>query len=205
MRRSFGLFLVASVLLGCSSSSPAPAGSSSSSSGGAAGDAGGDSASLDAGGDAAGGLAACDAACQKTALVLAMNGKTDTFLRAQFGFTGNPVKSLHVEAFIGGDLACPANGSKTPDRTAIIDGVVPFQDATMQVDGITGAFLDFKGDIVTTANPSVKATRIEVKPVALSLSPASSAFVAFDVTATYANGGTVTGHLYATHCDSMDE
>lgn len=198
MRRSIGLFLVASVLIACSSSSsPVPAGSSSS--GGAAAEAGAEAGPLDAGADGGGGMT-CDTACQKTALQLAMNGKTDTFLRAQFGTTGKPVKSLHIEAFIGGDLACPANGSKTPDRTAIIDGVVPFQDATPQADGITGALLDFKGDIVTTANPSVKATRIEVVPVAM-----SSAFVALDVTATYANGGTLTGHLYATHCDSMDE
>lgn len=204
MRRSLGLFLVASVLVACSStSSPAPVGSSSS--GGAGVDAAVDSGPVDAGGDGGGGIAACDAACQKTALLLTMNGKTDTFLRAQFGTTGKPATSLHVEAFIGGDVACPSNGSKTPDRTAIIDGVVPFQDATLQVDGITGAFLDFKGDIVTTANPSVKATRIEVKPVAISLAPLASAFVALDITATYANGGTLTGHLYATHCDSMDE
>lgn len=198
MRRSIGLFLVASVLVGCSSSSsPAPAGASSS--GGAASDAAAEAAPFDAGVEGGGGTT-CEGACQKTALQLAMNGKTDTFLRAQFGTTGSPVKSLHVEAFIGGDVACPTSGSKTPDRTAIIDGVVPFQDATLQVDGITGALLDFKGDIVTTANPSVKATRIEVKPVAM-----SSTFVALDVTATYANGGTLTGHLYATHCDSMDE
>jgi hypothetical protein len=109
-----------------------------------------------------------------------------------------------VEAFIGGDVACPTSGSKTPDRTAIVDGVLPFTDTTLQVDGITGAFLDFKGDIITTANPSVKATRIEVKPTAISLSPLGSAFVAFDVSVTYANGGTLTGHAYATHCDSMD-
>ncbi len=203
MRRFTGLFLVASSLVACSSSSsPPPAGSSSS--GGAVVDAAVDAASLDAGGDG-GGTATCDATCQKTALQLAMNGKADTFLRAQFGTTGKPAKSLHIEAFIGGDVACPTNGSKTPDRTAIIDGVVPFQDSTKQVDGITGSLLDFKGDIVTTANPSVKATRIEIVPVAMSLPPAASAFVALDVTATYANGGTLTGHLYATHCDSMDE
>jgi hypothetical protein len=57
--------------------------------------------------------------------------------------------------------------------------------------------LDFKGTL--SPNPVDEATQSKLTPVA-----AGAGFVAFDAEVTFPDG-TMTGHVYATHCDSLDE
>jgi hypothetical protein len=173
--------------------------------GGAEGAAPGADASPDAAGDS---LENCDGVCRETQLTVTLNGKTATFMRAQFGFTGNPARSLHVEAFVGGDPACPTTNSRTPDHTWILDALPVFQTRALialGAGGMSGSLVDFKGTLVTTPNPAVKFATLQITPRALRVEPRATAFVSFEVDGTFEGAGTMKGPVFATHCDSMDE
>jgi hypothetical protein len=142
----------------------------------------------------------CDASCQKLVLAVLVGPKTDTFARAQFGF--NADGTLQVEAHKGGDAACPTQSSPTPDFTAVIANV-PFPTSAAPVSsGVTVSFLDFKGDL--TDKPVLKAKTVTLTPVAAPADAKGATFIAFDISAVLDNGQ-VDGHVYATHCPSMDE
>jgi hypothetical protein len=165
-----------------------------------------DAASADAAADA-GGFASCTGACRITALT-AMLDTTRMLDRAVYGFTREP-PSLHVEVYRGGAAGCPIESSPPPDYTLILGRVPVPTDATPSTS--PGSILDFQGDLLG-GPPGATATEVTITPVAADVCttcsgmPAPSdpdGFVALDVTLTFA-AGTVTGHLFATHCDSLD-
>jgi hypothetical protein len=128
---------------------------------------------------------------------------TEPFERSLFGLT-SPAKStsktweLHVEAVHGGDPGCPSEMSATPDRSLVIAGLPKgFDTKRTYAEGVRATLLDFKGTL--TKEPILRATAVTATP-----GSSSDAAISFDLDATFP-GGTISGHIYATHCDSMDD
>jgi hypothetical protein len=87
--------------------------------------------------------------------------------------------------------------SATPAYTVILGAV------TLPAPGSSpGNLLDFTGDLLGGAI-GAQATMVTVTPIASDAS-AATPFVALDTTLTF-DAGTITGHVFATHCASLDE
>jgi hypothetical protein len=142
-----------------------------------------------------GGLSStCTGACATTALTATFGATTRTLDRAYYGI--NADASLHVEAYKGGDAGCPTMDSATPAYTVILGAV------TLPAPGSSsGSLLDFTGDLLD--GPIAQATMVTVTSVAADAS-AAPPFIAVDATLTF-DTGTITGHVFATHCASLDE
>lgn len=130
-------------------------------------------------------------------------GVTEPFERSAFGLT-SPGKSLsktwelHVEAVHGGGPGCPTMTSATPDRSLVIANLPKdFTTTRTFADGVRATLLDFKGTL--TKEPILRATAVTATPGSV-----SDTAVSFELDATFP-GGTIAGHVYATHCDSMDD
>jgi hypothetical protein len=151
-------------------------------------------ATSDAAVDGASGLpTTCSGTCQTTALVAQMMS-TRTLNRAYFGVTAAD-STLHVEVYLGGGSGCPTMTSPTPSYTVVL-GRVPVPTSTAAVTS-PGNFLDYQGDMLGAIGAS--ATSVSLTPVAYQ----AQTFLALDAMLTFA-AGTVSGHLYATHCASLD-
>jgi hypothetical protein len=148
-------------------------------------------------------VGACDGACRETSLVLDVGGQQRTLVRSQFGAQlGDAGSELHAEAHLGGDPACPAAGSRSPDYTLVVTAV-PARSAGTRLserDGVRSTLFDFKGDLGLP--PSSRAATVSVTVVATDAATPPT-WVALDVSASFA-GGSVKGHVFATHCASMD-
>lgn len=142
----------------------------------------------------------CSGSCAVTDLALTWGGKQVPFDRAQFGFNSSVPPTLHVEAHFGGEPACPTESSPSPDRT-IVFANVPIPTDTTPIEGTSVTLLDFEGSV--SSNPFDKATQATLTPVAVRIEPRSDAFVGFDVNVAFGQGSLV-GHVYATHCESLD-
>lgn len=146
----------------------------------------------------AGGFTMCTGACAATALTATFSA-TRGLDKAYYGVTMMPL-SLHVEAYKNAPAGCPTASSPNPDYTLILGRVTIPSDATPSAS--PGNILDFKGDLL--GGPiGAQATAVTITPTAAANVMAADGFVALDVTMTFANGS-VTGHLHATHCTSMD-
>lgn len=153
-------------------------------------------AAVDGAPDAPGFSMSCTGACQTTALT-AMMASTRVLDRAYFGRTSSD-NTLHIEVYKGGAAGCPTVNSPTPDYTLVLGGVTrPTSTATSTS---LGNILDYtqSGDLLGGALGQ-KATMVTLTPVAAS----PDTFFAFDVMLTFP-AGTVTGHLYATYCATLD-
>lgn len=156
----------------------------------------GDVAVADAAADAP---ASCEGACRATALTARFGGAQGGLERAQYGDdrddAGQP--TLHVEAHLGGDPACPNEQSPTPQRTLVLSGVRPGAAGEVRTyeDGARASFLDFQGDLVSA--PIVRATAVKV-----TFGPSGTDWVAFELEATFPDGSIV-GHVYAERCASL--
>jgi hypothetical protein len=156
----------------------------------------------------------CSDACATQTLSATFGAVTEPLARGVYGVDrdarGNP--GVYIEAHDGGDPGCPEQTSPTPDRTLIISGLpLPVSGTPItEADGLVVSLLDFKGTLITS--PLAKATASSVTFTAADVCPAcvgqpspsdADGFVALDLSATFP-GGTVSGHVYATHCDSLD-
>lgn len=165
---------------------------------------GGDSATpdapiaIDAAPDATATFSTCTGACRNTTLT-AMLAATRTLDKAYYGVTQSPL-SLHVEAYKNPPAGCPTATSPEPDYTLVLGRVPIPTDATPSTS--PGSMLDFKGDLLG-GPPGASATMVTITPTAADAVMSPAGFVALDVMLTFSNG-TVSGHLYATHCASMD-
>ncbi len=177
---------------------------------------GGDDAAVDAGVDAPAGPDAavpttCDGACRTTTLAAQFGATTRSFDHAAYGVTvtaGQP-PTLHVEAYRGGPAGCPTASSPTPDYTLVLSELA--LPTTAAPVATAANVLDFVGDLL--GGPlGAAATAATATPIALDVCPTCvgqpapadpDGLVALDLTATFA-AGTVTGHLFAVHCDSLD-
>lgn len=142
-----------------------------------------------------GGLATtCTGTCATTALTATI-AATRSFDLAYYGV--NATGTLHVEVYKGMQPGCPTMSSPTPDYTLIL-GAVPAPTSTQMVTS-PGNVLDYKGDLL--GGPLGKAaSSVMLTPVAYQ----AGMFVALEATLAF-NPGTATGHVYATHCASLDE
>jgi hypothetical protein len=167
----------------------------------ACGDDGG-SSTPDDGGPADSAEASCTGTCAVTS-VNAMFTSTKTLTIAWYGVTAAE-NTLYVEVDLGGSTTCPEESSPTPDYSLVM-GTVPIPTGTTSVMS-GGAMLDYStgGDLLG-GPPVAQAMTITLTPD-ISNGPPSvpGAHLAFDITGTF-TGGTVSGHLYALHCASMDE
>jgi hypothetical protein len=141
--------------------------------------------------------AGCTGACTVTDLGVTFQGHTGGFTRAQHGLEGDA--GLYIEAYFGGDPACPDANSPTPDRTLIISGLLAAGDggAQTEADGVHVTLLDFTGAL--SSHPFDRATRVRATPRFL----APGELVSFTLEASF-DGGTVSGGFAAPHCASLD-
>lgn len=139
----------------------------------------------------------CEGACKTTSLAAMFGSVQRTLDRAYFGVVTTANGShLRIEVYRGGGVGCPTMTSPTTDYTLVL-GNVPMPTGMTPVTS-PGNILDFVGDLLN-GPLGAAATAVTITPVAN-----DPAFVAADASITFA-AGTITGHLYATHCDSLDE
>jgi hypothetical protein len=130
-----------------------------------------------------------------TTALTAMLNASRTLDNAGYGVNADD-GTLHVEIHKGGFSGCPEMNSPTPEYTLIL-GRVPAMTASTATSPAT--FLDFVGDMTDNSPAPSSATAKTLTNVAYSM----GAFLAFDVNLTFAEG-TITGHLYALYCPSLD-
>lgn len=170
-----------------------------------------DGAAGDAAIDAPGGLpTTCTGACARTMLMATFDGTTRVLGAAYYGLTQTSGGStIRVEAYRGSDPGCPDEGSGTPDQTLILVAIpVP---TTTDPTTTTATLLDFEGALL--GGPiNASATAVTLVPTAASICldcvgmpPPSDpdGVLALDADLTFADG-TIRGHLFAKHCDSLD-
>lgn len=146
----------------------------------------------------AGGFTTCTGACRATAAT-AMFNATRVLDRAYYGVTASN-GTLHVEAYRNAPAGCPTMSSPNPDYTLILGRVPIPTDTTPSTS--PGNILDFKGDLL--GGPlGAQATMVTITPAAADRVMAADGFVALDVMLTFPSGS-VNGHLFATHCASLD-
>ena len=140
----------------------------------------------------------CTGPCKTTALTAAL-AATRSLDKAYYGI--NASGTLHVEAYRNAPAGCPTASSPSPDYTLILGSVPVPTDTTPSTS--PGNILDFKGDLLN-GPLGAAATAVTITPVAAKAVTTPTGFVALDLSLTFA-AGTVIGHLYATHCTSIDE
>jgi hypothetical protein len=154
---------------------------------------------------------ACAGTCRTTSLTATFGSVQRSLDRAYYGITKTATGStLHVEVYRGGGSGCPTMSSPTPDYTLVL-ARVPIPTSTTQVTS-PGTLLDFVGDLLNGAiNATASAVTLtpgvtHVCPTCVGMTPPSDpdGFIAFDATLTF-SGGTISGHVFATHCDELDE
>lgn len=154
----------------------------------------------------------CDAACRTVDATATVDGSSVTFQRAYFGitsgeFTDSGEPEVHVEVYAGGTDGCPEMNSPSPDQTLIVTGMqLPATSATSdEASGMAVSLLDFAGDV--TMAPVLPATGESLTFVAWSCPNCTDdveRYVAFELDAPL-EGGQAAGHVFATHCDSLDQ
>jgi hypothetical protein len=136
----------------------------------------------------------CSGACQTTALTATMQS-TRVLDHAYFGINVAD-DTLRIEAYRGGAPGCPTMSSPTPDYTLVLGRVT--RPASTATSSSPANMLDYQGDLLG-GQLGAQATMVTLTPVAAM----GDVFVAFDAMLTF-SAGTVNGHVYATHCTSLD-
>ena len=130
-----------------------------------------------------------------TTALTAMLNANRTLDNAGYGVNADD-GTLHVEIHEGGFTGCPEMTSPTPNYTLIL-GRVPAMTATSATS--PASFLDFIGDMTDNSPAPSTATVKTLTSVVYS----AGMYLTFDVSLTFPEG-TITGHLYAPHCPSLD-
>jgi hypothetical protein len=136
----------------------------------------------------------CQGTCTTTVLTAAFM-VTRTLDAAYFGITAAD-NTLHVEAYRGAAAGCPTTSSPTPEYTLVLGRVT--RPTSTQASTSPGNILDYQGDLLGGPLGQAAST-VTITPVAAS----GDSFVALDLMLVFPSG-TVMGHLYATHCTSLD-
>jgi hypothetical protein len=158
---------------------------------------------VDAVADAA--ISGCVGTCRVFSLVATKTAATVTFDRAYYGYNGpsaNPT-GIRIEAYHGGSVDCPTMNSPTPQQTLIVPDVPV--NAHVVASTLTTAkftYLDFAG--VLSTSPVVKSTAVNLSAIRVGFA-SGDLFVAFDSNATMSEGISISGHVVALHCASLDE
>ena len=147
----------------------------------------------------------CDAACKAFTATLTKGAASLPLERAFWGANG-PVDaptSVRVELYRGGENSCPEMNSPSPKQTVVI-AALPVMNGAIAGNDTSSAvsLLDFRGALTMAA--IARATSKQMLNGRSSLA-ATPGFVAFDINATIEGGIVLAGHVYATHCASLDE
>lgn len=145
--------------------------------------------------------ATCDATCRTQSLTVRFGGTTLPIERSVYGTErAGAGFAIHLEALHGGFSGCPMMTSPTPARTLVVSGLPVPRDTTARSerDGVSATLLDYEGTLLPGA-PLSRATAVSVTATAAD----PNSFVALELTATFPQG-TIAGHIFATHCDSLD-
>ena len=155
----------------------------------------------------------CEGACRYQNLDAVFGNTTYPLEGTYFGLTapeqsGDPT-TLYIEAYTGYD-DCPEENSAPPIIHVLLNNtplpLAPGTTLTME-DGLTATLLDYEG--VVTDAIFLSATAIEINVVDAEIcedcvgTEQPDAFLALDVEIVF-DGGSVTGHIYGSHCQSMD-
>ncbi len=148
---------------------------------------------------------ACMGSCRTLTAKASKGLDTVAFDRAFYGYNGSNADptSLRIELHQGGDATCPTMNSPNPRQTAIVSAIpvtsrtVPTSDTAAKV-----SYLDFTGTLSMT--PIVRSTAVSLSAITGSF-VAADLYVAFDINATLAEAISITGHVFAIHCASLDE
>ena len=139
--------------------------------------------------------AAPDSAVNTTTAVTATMAATRTLTLGFYGINADD-GTLHVEVNLGGYTTCPEMNSPTPKYLLILGKVPPMSAAS---GTSPGNFLDYEGDMLPAPMLGQQATAVTLSDITYEV----GTFVALDMMLTFP-AGTVTGHVYATHCASLD-
>lgn len=139
--------------------------------------------------------APADSAIDMTTSVVATMAATRTLNLGFYGVNADD-GTLHLEANLGGYTDCPVMTSPTPQYLLIL-GRVPAASAPTATS--PGNFLDYEGDMLPSPMLGQAATSVMLSSVVYQ----AGSFISLDATLTFP-AGTVSGHVYATHCPSLD-
>ena len=139
--------------------------------------------------------AAVDMSVDTSTSVVATMAATRTLTLGFYGVNADD-GTLHVEANLGGYTTCPVMTSPTPSYLLIL-GRVPAASAATATS--PGNFLDYEGDMLPPPMLGQAASSVMLSSVVYQ----AGSFVALDAMLTFP-AGTVTGHVHATHCPSLD-
>jgi hypothetical protein len=157
----------------------------------------------------------CTGPCATMDLGVSFGATSRSFDRAFFGLTSPAMSDsgeweIYIENNAGTDDACPTVSSPSPDFLLSLGGfLVPTEIGEASA---SATLVDFEGALLTD-EVFERASAHTVRWVAADLCIACSEgtetdrperMVAFELDATF-TGGTITGHSYATHCDSLDK
>ncbi len=210
MRLSWILSSLALLALGCGSDGGSGADAGASTNTDAATVAADAMATVDAGGGEG-----CTGACATMDLTATFGETVRTFDRAFFGLT-SPQNSdsgeweLYIENGAGADEECPSMKSPTPDYLFILASM-PLQSADPGPITATANLIDFEGallvDSIREEAASNSVTWVSYDPCVACAEGTENdrddRHLAVDIEATFADGS-ISGHAYATHCDSLD-
>lgn len=158
----------------------------------------------------------CTGECARMSLTATFGATTRDFDRAFFGLT-SPAKSdsgdweIYIENGAGDDDQCPTMKSPIPDYLLILAGI-PLATVNPGPVSVTANLVDFEGALLPAA-PREEASSNTLTWVAYdpciacaegSEPDRDDRMIAVDIEATFA-GGTISGHSFATHCDSLDD
>lgn len=160
----------------------------------------------------------CQGDCAQGTMSANINGKRAPVSRAVYGLsaastTDSGQIEVYIEGFEGGDEGCPTMNSPTPKRTLILSGLkVPLTQTTKtKEDGLFAKLIDYEGELLggeLFASPeqikvTAVATNLCVECLGKSSPSDEDGFISLDVELTFPQG-TLSGRLYAIHCDSLD-
>jgi hypothetical protein len=140
----------------------------------------------------------------QTGLTVAFEAGTRTITRAVYGVTypgdDDQPPTLYLEAFEGGFDGCPQDGSPTPDRSLLVNGLelTPGGGLRIRESGLVAVFFDYEGALTGDA-PFVRSTSAS----ATNLERLSD-LVRFELDAQFEQGR-ITGTIAAHHCPGLDE
>ncbi|MBP9085204.1 MAG: hypothetical protein KBG15_03760 [Kofleriaceae bacterium] len=148
---------------------------------------------------------ACTGACRTLTAKAGKGLDSVAFDRAFYGYNGSNADptSVRIELHQGGDATCPTMNSPTPRQTAIVSAI-PVTSRTLPTNNLTAkvSYLDFIGTL--SMSPIVRSTAVSLSAITGSF-VATDLYVAFDINATLGEAISITGHVFAIHCASLDE
>lgn len=167
----------------------------------------------------------CEGDCATHDLTIAFGANTRALGRAVYGLSSPEQSSsgegweIYVEALQGGFSGCPEELSNAPEYTFIVSGlpiVTGGEELSNETHQLNAILFDYQGDLVP--DPPFRTTATDVRITARTTSVCTDCvgmgssmmgnsdpggFVSLDIEATFPEG-TVSGTLYAEHCNSLD-